>query len=271
MPCTPAATRCPLPVVCRPPSEDTVWGVGCGDRLDAPWWSHPVDRPASRRALNSRILDERVANGRMSRAENLHPGLLLPQRALTGSSLSGSKQESKPVLDGVVCPQPAACMPVSCTCPVLLPPQCGVAVAVCHFGLQRGIEAQRGKPPFNYSRARTCKIILFFCDALIDGGVWSSERQQEPAPAACGWPINSARQRGGGAEGLIQGSQERPAGQQAPSFPGRKTPTQSPTCRRMHTHTRPLAHSPTRTHSTPSTVSATERSLKWPLQRRMTW
>ncbi len=225
-----------------------MWGVGCGDRLDAPWWSHPVDRPASRRALNSRILDERVANGRMSRAENLHPGLLLPQRALTGSSLSGSKQESKPVLDGVVCPQPAACMPVSCTCPVLLPPQCGVAVAVCHFGLQRGIEAQRGKPPFNYSRARTCKIILFFCDALIDGGVWSSERQQEPAPAACGWPINSARQRGGGGRGVDSG-QSGKAGRAASTIIPRPQNTNSkpylPPHAHTHSPTRPLAHSHT--------------------------
>ncbi len=122
--------RCPpsavhrLPSAVRPPSENIVLEVGCGDRLGVPRWPHPADRRASRRALNSRISDGCVANGRMSRAENLHPA------ASTGSSVSGSMEASK---EASLCPQPAAACPARLSVPrlhmpVLLPPQRAVAV-----------------------------------------------------------------------------------------------------------------------------------------------
>lgn len=51
-----------------------------------------------------------------------------------------------------------------------------------------------------------------------------------------------------GVAGVVGGSHS--------TLPGFKTPTRSPY---------------RRTHITHSIVSATERCLKWPLQRRMTW
>ena len=139
--------RCP-PAAVPPPSEGLVLEVGCGDRLDVPWWSHPADRPTSRRALNSRISDECVANGRMSRAEYLHPAA--PSRRASQSPAG-------------VCVPPTccclyACLCHSCTCPSCFRPS--VVLLSLILGFNREKKAPRRNLEATVCRTRPCYFIF---------------------------------------------------------------------------------------------------------------